>query len=142
MKALVGLILLCILCPTLHSQTSSPGTPVHIPIYFECQCDDDSAARFASAFRDIIATSPRYTMAGAAQEQLPGEKYQTPHWHLKVLSLDTTQDNSGAGTALSEVLLIGDNLYITQSIQLCGRNKAVECAQSAFAMLDKHVHDQ
>jgi hypothetical protein len=138
MKALLGMSF----CPfsALFSTLSrlkltlrSPRTKIH----FECQCNDDAAAHFASAFRDIIATSRRYVMADASSESVPGQKYPRFNWQLKILSLDTTSDDSGAATALPAVILLGETLYVTQSTQFCGRDKAAECAQTALATLDK-----
>jgi|SRR5579872_4325761 len=145
MKALVGLVLLFAVCPIVHSQSTgtapTPATPSRTKLYFTCQCDDDVAARFASAFRDILATSPRYVATDEPSETVPGAQYPQLHWHFVVVSLDIS-NGSGSSTALSEVLLLRNGFYMTQWVQGCGREKVADCAQTAFASIDKFVNSK
>lgn len=53
--------------------------------------------------------------------------------------MDGAANTSGANAALSLVLLRGEDIFISQSVQLCGRLKAEACARSAFMKVDDRI---
>ena len=132
--ALCAALLLICSCP-LFSQTRKP----RIGIVFDCQCQDDTGTRFASTFRKLLASSLRYEEVSNAVEHRAADKDVAYHWHLKVISIDGSTNGTGANAALSLVLLRGEDIFVTQSVQFCGRQKAVACAESAFRLVDGHV---
>lgn len=132
--AFCAVLLLVCSCP-LFSQSRKP----RIGIVFDCQCQDDTGARFASTFRELLASSLRYEEVSSAVERQAGEKDVAYHWHLKVISIDGSANGAGANAALSLVLLRGEDVFVTQSVQMCGRLKADACARSAFAKLDDRI---
>lgn len=76
-------------------------------IYFDCTCGDPIGAKYATAFRDLLASSPRYEEASVSQEKpKAGEKYGTYKWTVSVVSVKA--DEKGSSTALSLVLEIGN----------------------------------
>lgn len=132
--ALCAVILLFCCCPAVSSQTKHPS----VRIVFDCQCQDETGARFATAFRELLAASPRYAEATEAIEQ-SGGGHVSYQWHLKVVSVDGSANGSGANAALSLVLLRGEDIFISQSVQVCGRLKAEACARSALAKVDDRI---
>lgn len=131
--ALCAVVLLVCSCPALFSQTKHPS----VRIVFDCQCQDDTGSRFAAAFRELLAASPRYAEVTEPIEHPAGGNTVLFNWHLKVVSVDGSA--SGANAAISLVLLRGEDIFISQSVQLCGRLKAEACARSAFAKLDDRI---
>jgi hypothetical protein len=49
------LALMLLLCPSVFCQQ-----PTRIPVVFDCNCDDAVGSLYATAFRDLLAASPRY----------------------------------------------------------------------------------
>lgn len=132
-----ALLLLCA-CTPLFSQTSQ--TKPKTRLVFNCQCTDPVGQLVASAFRDLLATSPRYVEANQAEEKDTNGKTTTYNWKLVVVSEDPTNDNSGQSTAMSAVLLLGDSYYMTQSVQSCGMSRASFCAQQMLSVVDNFLN--
>ena len=133
--ALCAALLLLCSCPGLFSQTKHPS----VRIVFECQCQDDTGTRFAAAFRELLAASPRYAEVTDAIEHPAGDKTVLFNWHVKAVSVDGSTSATGANAAISLVLLRGEDIFVTQSVQICGRLRAESCARSAFAKLDDRI---
>ena len=133
--ALCAVVLLVCSSPASFSQTKHPS----VRIVFDCQCQDDTGARFAAAFRDLLAASPRYAEVTEPIEHPSGGNAVLFNWHLKVVSVDGSASGTGANAAISLVLLRGEDIFITQSVQLCGRLKAEACARSAFMKVDDRI---
>lgn len=112
--------------------------PKKEPIYFECQCQDRVGQLVATAFRDELSRSPRYYSASAAEKPGANGKIQRA-WHLQALSMDIDDGDLGRQSAISIVLLIGNTDYQTQSIRICGRDRADQCAAEMFADLDQWI---
>lgn len=108
------------------------------PIYFECQCEDQVGQLVATSFRDELSRSPRYYSASAAEIPEANGKVERA-WHVQALSMDIDDGNIGSQSAISVVLLIGNTDYQTQSMRICGRNRADQCAAEMFADLDQWI---
>jgi hypothetical protein len=133
--AYCAVLLLFCSCPALFSQTKHAS----VKLMFECQCKDDTGSRFAAAFQELLEASPRYAAAEEAVEEPAGENVVVYNWHLKVISVDGSSTASGANAALSLVLLRGEDIFVWQSVQMCGRQRADACARSAFATMDDRI---
>lgn len=133
-----GLLLVFIL--GLSMSCSAQSLHQKIPVHFQCTCSDVVGQLYATAFRDAIATSPRYQEAATAEEK--GEKGEETkyNWQVRVVSIDPSKESDGNTTALSVVILIGDSVYLSQIVQTCGRNKAAVCAADTFSSLDGAIH--
>lgn len=132
--ALCAVLLVFCSCPALFSQTKHPS----VKLMFECHCKDETGSRFGAAFEELIEASPRYTGVAEAVEEPEGQGVLVYNWHLKVMSVDGSS-GAGANAALSLVLLRGDDIFVWQSVQMCGRQKADACARSAFAAMDDRI---
>ena len=130
-----AVLLLFCSCPALFSQTKHAS----VKMMFECQCKDDTGSRFAAAFQELLEASPRYAPVAEAVEQPANENVVVYNWHLKVVSVDGSSNASGANAALSLVLLRGEDIFVWQSVQMCGRQRADACARSAFATIDDRI---
>lgn len=133
--ALCAVVLLVCSCPALFSQTKHPS----VRVVFDCQCQDDTGARFAAAFKELLAASPRYAEVPEAVEYPAGDNKVVYNWHVKVVSVDGSANASGANAAISLVLLRGEDIFVTQSVQVCGRLRADACARSAFMKMDDRI---
>jgi hypothetical protein len=129
---------LALLCCALTSAALGQRQ-VRLPVTFKCTCDDVVGSLYATAFRDLLATSPRFIQVNRAEEKDEKGKTTTLHWNVSVVSVDEGENNSGDSSALSIVFLIGDDIYITQRIQTCGRNRATSCASATLAALDNSI---
>ena len=134
-KALCAALLLVCSCPALFSQAKHPS----VKLMFECQCKDDTGSRFGAAFEELLEASPRYAAVAEAIEQPAGGKTVVFHWHVKAVSVDGSANGSGASAAISLVLLRGEDIFVAQTVQVCGRQKADACARSAFAKMDDRI---
>lgn len=133
--AVCAALLLFCSCPALFSQTKRPS----VKLMFECQCKDDTGSRFAAAFQALLEASPRYAQVPEAIEQPANENVVIYNWHLKVISVDGSSNASGGNAALSLVLLRGEDIFVWQSVQLCGRQRAEACARTALASMDDRI---
>ena len=58
MKRLFLLLALAV-AQVLHAQTNPPAPP-RIRVRFTCTCDNSLSRMYATRFRDLLATNPRY----------------------------------------------------------------------------------
>jgi hypothetical protein len=94
------------------------------PIVFECSCEDTVGRAFARAFRDVLATSPRYEQAYIAEPRdSTGKQTGVMLWKVNAVSVDQDVRGTGQSAAISIVLLIGDYMYETHQIETCGSAK-------------------
>ncbi len=133
MKLLGVLLLFCGLAPAL-------GQAKKIGIVVDCNCTDPVGTLYATALRDQIATSPRYELAYKAEEKDASGKTVHYHFHLKVVTLDPTNSDDGLSTVISAVLLVGNDTYLTQQVQSCGRSRVKECASGTLAFIDGYLN--
>ncbi len=134
------LALLLILSPVLAVAQQTHRTP----IVFTCQCDDPVSDAFATAFRDQLATSPRYIQGYKAEEKDAHGKVTSMLWKVSVIGAADGSHQLGASTvvdsmAASVVLTIGDDVFMTHEVMQCGREKTRECAASLLTFVDKAV---
>lgn len=116
---------------------SKPKTP----IAFTCQCGDAVASEFATSFRDLLASSPRYREASEAVEKAGPDGKGAHYWiHLQAVSVDPDSTNAGRRTAISEVLLIGDDYYLTQEVQTCPAHEVGDCAKRSLSWIDDYLN--
>ena len=110
-------------------------------VFFTCQCDDPVGSEFATAFRDLLATSPRFQEVSNPETKDENGKVKSLAITVKVVSVDDKSPGStgGVATALSTVVLIRD-VYFNQQVQTCGRNVVKECAAATLAFVDKLMH--
>jgi hypothetical protein len=111
-----------------------------IPVYFSCTCSDPVGSLYATAFRDLLATSPRY-IEGGSPETISPDGNKVHRWHLSVVSEDPSVGQTGEGAAISVVFLIGKDLFVTNYVQACHKDLVPQCAAKTMAFLDKEVHD-
>lgn len=127
-------VLLVLLCGTVGAQ-SAPK----IRIMFTCECSDPTGALYATAFRDLLASSPRFRQVFATEEKGTDGKLQSYNWQVRVVSLDPSPNDDGQRTVLSSVLLGGGSYFFTQQVQICGRARASECAQATLSFIDGYL---
>jgi hypothetical protein len=125
---------------TVHSQNPAPEPPKKIAVEFTCQCEDEAAASFATAFRDLLASSPRYfeTYEPSKDPKTGKENY---HFHIKAVSIDPATPPDGISTSISVVFLIGDTYYVGQVVQICGRDRSQGCAAAVLAQFDREINN-
>jgi hypothetical protein len=121
---------------------SSPGQEQRkTKVFFECTCDDVVGATWATNFRDLIASSPRYTEAQAPEFEVmkdgDGMPLNAYNWHVNVVSSPAGKDLA----AISVVVLLGYSYFVTHLAQACPRDKVASCAANALASLDGTIHD-
>lgn len=129
--------LLSLLLLTAHAQ---PQAKAKAKIYVECTCDDPVATLYATALRDAIANSPRYVEAEASESPGKDGKGSDPNWVLSIVSIDDSTSVADVSTALSVVMKVGDNFFLTHWIQVCGRDKVAYCASQTLANFDSKIH--
>lgn len=112
-----------------------------IPVVFECTCQDQVGELYATAFRDALAKSPRYTETSAAVTKDNNGKPQEYNWQIRVVSVDPAYA-VGRQTAISVVILLGDSFYMTHSIQTCPEAQVAGCAADTLARFDEVVNGQ
>ena len=135
MKALLSLFLLGFALPAL-AQTQ---VPKRTAVKFLCTCSDTTGQAFATAFRDLLATSPRYSETFEVSEKLANGK-ESPNWQIEAVSLDPSSNYNGVNAVLSTVFLLGDRYYLTQTVQTCPRSRVAACAANTLATLDKYLN--
>jgi hypothetical protein len=112
------------------------------PIYIDCACDDQVGQLYATALRDAVATSPRFTEASVKEVKSPDGKTSVYNLVLAIVTLDVETPPGGHSTAISAVLLMGNNFLFAQWVQACGRNVVQSCAEATLANLDRHLHSK
>ena len=108
-----------------------------IKVRFSCSCEDQVGARYATALRDLLASSPRYTETPYASEPKgPDSKEKIYHWEIQVVSIDVDDPALGHQSALSVVFMV-DDVLLSHHIQTCGASVVSQCAATTLASLDK-----
>lgn len=100
---------------------------------------DEVGALYATAFRDLLAKSPRFVETYESEVKNRNGEFLYPNWNVRVVSVDPSQDNVGISTALSVVILLGSSTYMDQQVQTCGRNRVSGCASDTLARLDNLI---
>lgn len=138
--AVIYIGVFCIFAGRLYAQQSI--SEKRTPVVFSCSCDDGVGSLYASAFRDALATSPRYQEGYASSVKGPDGKIAYRNWKVVVVSIDpnSSETSSGASSALSVVYLLGDDIYMNSSVQICGRDRVKSCATRTLATLDDLIH--
>lgn len=136
MKVLAFVVLLsCLNVPSLSQE------PRKTKVFFECTCDDVVGATWATDFRDLIASSPRYVEAQAPEFEIMKDAEGKPingyNWHVNVVSSAAGRDSA----AISVVVLLGYSYFVTHLVQACPRDKVASCATNALASLDGTIQD-
>lgn len=108
-------------------------------IKFTCNCTDPVGAAFATAFRDLLAVSPRYTEIAAATEKGP-DGNDIYHFQVAAVTIDPSVGALGDSTVISVVFLVGDNYYFDNVVQTCNRAKIADCAANTIAIFDKDLN--
>lgn len=124
-------LVLCLLISCAFGQTAPKKG-----VKFVCTCNDSVGARYATAVRDLIAASPRYTSADDFIEN-PGPS-SIPHMGIRVVSLDPQVGSPGNGAALAVVITWG-TFYLTSSLQICTSENVRTCAENTIALLDSNA---
>jgi hypothetical protein len=106
-------------------------------VKFVCTCTDTVGARYATAVRDLIATSPRYKPAAEFIEGPENSKIY--NMGIRVTSLDPQVGNPGNGSALAITITWGA-LYMTNYIQICPSRDVQTCAANTIADLDSQLN--
>jgi hypothetical protein len=130
LKTVLALVLSA-MSVTAFGQGSNSSSPKKIAIFFSCDCDDAVGALMATAFRDMLATSPRFTEAAGVENSA---------YNLSVVSLDPQRGNPGHLSAFSAVLLIGTSFMVTHSVRTCPQAEANSCAANLLSFVDKNIH--
>lgn len=110
-----------------HGQSTE--APKKVQVYFHCDCSDIVGARVGSAFRDKLASSPRYS-----------ETTSPKGFDLNVLSMDSDHDHPGNASVFSAVLTIGVTYFVQHWVLQCGLAKVDECAADVLSEIDQQVH--
>lgn len=111
-------------------------TPTKTGVKFSCMCNDEVGARYATAIRDLIASSPRYQSAVEYQTDLG--KSDTWNYGIRVVSLDPTNGKVGTSSVLSIVITWGP-VYLQSYVEVCPTDSVKSCAIGTFADLDKEA---
>lgn len=136
MKVLAFVVLLC--------SCASGQQPIRVPVVFRCTCADTVGALYATAFRDLLASSPRYRETQEAETPVKladGGAINSMAWQVSVVSLDPTTSDMGHAAAISFVVLIGDSFYVSHTVRWCPRQQVNSCASASFADLDGTIQD-
>jgi hypothetical protein len=112
-----------------HSQTAKKTT-----VYFHCNCTDSVGGQLATAFRDQLATSPRFVQTTDRNDQNA--------WHLTVISMDPDKDETSDNhnwTVYADTITMGPVTYITNGIHSCGARRVNDCAATLLSNLDQVI---
>ena len=106
------------------------------PVYFSCSCSDRVGQLYATAFRDLLATTPRYKAIDAAISGTGKDaKYNLA---LRVVSMDPDGSDS-TRTVLAVTITLGP-IYLNTLIQRCGKDVIEGCAKDTLASLDEEAN--
>jgi hypothetical protein len=109
-------------------------------VKFDCSCDDKLGTLYATAFRDLIAKSPRYQETQVAQDDGKGtNKNDSYNWFIDIIPMDMTQPADGNASAFSIVLKLGNMFYLDHWAQTRGVNMADICAHTIFSAVDNEL---
>jgi hypothetical protein len=128
LQTLLGWTLFAAL-PYAQDSNSQSRTPVR----FECNCTDEVGQLYATAFRDLLAKSPRF-VSETGFDKGGGSLEGPPSLLVNVVSLDPSHE--GQISVLSEVFLVGSSTYLNHSVRWCPKDRASSCAAFTFAELD------
>jgi hypothetical protein len=105
-----------------------------IPVFFQCTCDDLVGSRIATALRDLIATSPRYSKSDSEFAGKGANLF--PIWSVRMV----TRDSEENGTRSIMAVAVTRGLFFqTLSVQSCGSLRVKECAEGILADLDRQI---
>ncbi len=128
------------LCFLAGAPKAGAQEPKRIKVVFECQCDDDVGRLYATAFRDLLASSPRFVEATNSAEVDSNGAIIDFNWKVVVVSIDPSDNKRGDRTAMSVVFLRGNSTFVTSLVQTAGRLRVEDAARSALSHLDSEVH--
>jgi hypothetical protein len=134
LKALISATLLLSICATVQSQMQNDQK--RVPVKFICDCSDSVGKLYATAFRDLLAKSPRFVQDGPF-DRTGGSSGNPPSMLVSVVSIDPIGD--GQNSALSEAYLLGDSIFLTHSVRWCPKDRADHCAAATLSDLDEQV---
>ena len=142
MNRKMGFLGLLALCSVFALEARAQQQPYRQKVFFECTCKDPVGALFATSFRDLLATSPRYAEANEAAERDASGKVKALNWHVVVISIDPSDAQNGRNTAISMVFLLGKDTYLLNRIETFGRSYAQDAARAALAALDNEIQEE
>ena len=108
-------------------------------VVFNCNCSNMASSLYATAFRDLIAESPRYRLIRAGSEETVVKPGRTMPWVINAVSIDSSAAKDGSDAAISVAFTVSD-LLVDNAVQLCGKDAAKECAEQTLATLDQDIH--
>lgn len=114
----------------------TPQAAKRIPVRFICSCSDPVGHLYATAFRDLLATSPRFVLETGFDKN-GGSPPAPPSILVSVVSLDPSHDGSAA--ALSEAYFVGVATFLSHTVSWCPRDRVAHCAESTLASVDDQV---
>jgi hypothetical protein len=120
------------------------GKPSKIPIVFSCTCEDVAAAEYASAMRDLLATSPRYREIYKTVELNANGQVTVKHFHILVVSLDPFAGKAaleGNSSVLAVAFVMGDDYFLDLYEETTNLTAAKQSAVNTLASLDKMIAD-
>lgn len=126
MKAIA--IVLCLLSSCALGQNNS-----RIPIYVQCDCSSTLAMTYATALRDAVANSPRYSLSTESIKASNGGSNN--QWILRIVAIP---EGSQDIIAISVAFTFGD-VFISNMVQTCGSEKVAECAKSTLSSADDDI---
>lgn len=136
MKVLAFAVLLC--------SSAFCQQPPKIPVVFHCTCTDAVGALYATSFRDLLASSPRYRSTEDAETTVKladGQEVHPMAWQVNVVSVDPTSSELGHASAISFVILIGYSFYVSHTVRWCPLQQVNTCAATSLADLDNTIQD-
>jgi hypothetical protein len=90
---------------------------------------------YCSALKDVVATSPRYEELSGTDHPVGG------HWELAIITIDNSVGNEkGLATAVSVSLLRNGFIFVTSTVQTCGRDAVKICATQTLAEMDQAIN--
>jgi hypothetical protein len=120
----------------MTAKVFAQSPPSKVPVFFACACDDPVGSRIATAVRDLIAVSPRYS--GSKSEFTRQGANVFPVWSIRMVSRDTDEN---ASRTMIAVALTRGLFFETLSVQSCGSLRVKECAEGILADLDRQITD-
>lgn len=115
----------------MYAQTTETALK-RLPVYFGCSCPDRVAGQVATAFRDRLASSPRYVEAFDAKSDSV--------FHVELVSGDPSDSQDHLHTVSSVVVTLGPTYLLSQNVFVCGAEKVDVCASDLMAFLDRTLH--
>lgn len=103
---------------------------------FICSCSDPVGQLYATAFRDLLATSSRFVLETGFDKN-GGSPPAPPSILVSVVSLDPFHDGSAA--PLSEAYFVGVATFLSHTVSWCPRDRVAHCAESTLASVDDQV---